>query len=121
MRLELRQPKPPEEAFCRRRLSGLVSGLAGILMVARSASGSPTLADGLLLPSIAAVVIGGTAITGGVGGLGRTLIGALMITVLRIAITTTGLDPAYEPLAYGALVIAASAVAIDRSRVHIVK
>jgi ribose transport system permease protein len=56
-----------------------------------------------------------------VGGLRQTLIGALMIAVLRIAITTTGLDPAYEPLAYGALVIIASALTIDRSRVHIVK
>ncbi len=102
-------------------LTGLFSGLAGLAMVARNASGSPTIADSLLLPSIAAVVIGGTSITGGVGGLGRTFIGALTITVLRVGFATIGLDPAYEPLAYGVLVVAAVALTIDRSKAQIVK
>ena len=102
-------------------LAGLFSGLAGIAMVARNSSGSPTIADSLLLPSIAAVVIGGTSITGGVGGLGRTLIGALTITVLRVGFATIGLDPAYEPIAYGVLVMAAVALTIDRSKAQIVK
>lgn len=102
-------------------LTGLFSGLAGMAMVARNASGSPTIADNLLLPSIAAVVVGGTSITGGVGGLGRTFIGALTITVLRVGFATIGLDPAYEPLAYGVLVVAAAALTIDRSKVQIVK
>jgi len=48
-------------------LSGLFSGLAGLAMVARTASGNPTIADSLLLPSIAAVLIGGTAMSGGSG------------------------------------------------------
>lgn len=52
-------------------LSGLLAGLAGMMMVARTYGGNPSIADSLLLPSIAAVVIGGTAITGGSGGLGR--------------------------------------------------
>jgi len=102
-------------------LTGLFSGLAGMVMVARTASGSPTIADSLLLPSIAAVVIGGTSLTGGVGGLERTLIGVLTITVLRVGITTTGLDPAFEPLVYGVLVMAAAALTIDRTKVRIVK
>lgn len=102
-------------------LTGLFSGLAGLAMLARASSGSPTIADSLLLPSIAAVVIGGTAITGGVGGLGRTLIGTLTITVLRVGFATIGLDPAYEPIAYGVVVVAAVASTIDRSKVQIVK
>jgi ribose transport system permease protein len=102
-------------------LTGLFSGLAGLMMVARNSSGSPTIADGLLLPSIAAVVIGGTSITGGVGGLGRTLIGALTITVLRLGFAIIGLNPAYEPIAYGVVVIAAVALTIDRSKAQIVK
>jgi len=48
-------------------LSGLFSGLAGAAMVPRTASGNPTIADSLLLPSIAAVLIGGTAMSGGSG------------------------------------------------------
>lgn len=91
-------------------LAGLFSGLAGMAMVARTASGNPTITDSLLLPSIAAVLIGGTAMSGGVGGLGRTLIGVLTITVLRVGIAATGFDPAYEPIAYGVLVVAAVAL-----------
>lgn len=90
-------------------------------MVARTYSGSPTIADSLLLPSIAAVLIGGTAMTGGVGGLGRTLIGALIITVLRVGIAATGLDPAYEPIAYGVLAVTAVALTTDRSKIAVVK
>lgn len=97
-------------------LTGLFSGLAGMVMVARTHSGSPTIADSLLLPSIAAVAIGGTAIAGGVGGLGRTLVGSLMVTVLRVGIAAMGLNAAYEPLAYGVLVIAAVSLAtFDRT------
>ena len=102
-------------------LTGLFSGLAGLVMVARTSSGSPTIADSLLLPSIAAVVIGGTAITGGTGGLGRTLIGALTITVLRVGFATIGFNPAYEPIAYGVAVVAAVALTTDRSKAQIVK
>jgi ribose transport system permease protein len=102
-------------------LSGLFSGLAGMVMVARTYSGNPTIADSLLLPSIAAVVVGGTAITGGFGSLGRTLIGVLTIGVLRVGIAVVGLDPAYEPIAYGVLVAGAVALTIDRSKTSIVK
>lgn len=102
-------------------LTGLFSGLAGMTMVARTASGSPTIADSLLLPSIAAVLIGGTAISGGVGGLGRTLIGVLTVTVLRVGIAATGLNAAYEPIAYGVLVVAAAGLVADRSAQAIIK
>ena len=87
-----------------------------MLMVARTYSGNPTIADSLLLPSIAAVVVGGTAITGGYGSLERTLVGALTIAVLRVGIAVVGLDPAYEPIAYGVLVAGGVALTIDRSK-----
>jgi ribose transport system permease protein len=96
-------------------LTGLFSGLAGTAMVARTYSGSPTLADSLLLPSISAVLVGGTALSGGVGGLGRTLVGALTVTLLRVGVAATGLDAAWEPLAYGLLIVATGALSTDRS------
>ena len=102
-------------------LAGLLSGMAGWVMTARTSSGNPTIANSLLLPSIAAVLIGGTSITGGVGGLGRTLIGALTITILRVIFSTIGLNPAYEPITYGVVLIAAVAATADRSTVHPVK
>lgn len=102
-------------------LTGLFSGLAGMAMVARTYSGNPTIADSLLLPSIVGVLVGGTAMSGGEGGLGRTLVGVLIVTVLRVGIAATGLDPAYEPIVYGVLVVAAVALTTDRSRMLIVK
>lgn len=102
-------------------LAGLFSGLAGVALVARSYSGSPSIADSLLLPSIAAVLIGGNAITGGVGGMGRTLIGVLTVTVLRVGIAAVGLDPAYEPMAYGVLIVLAVALTIDRAKIGVIK
>jgi ribose transport system permease protein len=102
-------------------LSGFCAGVAGMMLVARTQSGNPTIADSLLLPSIAAVVVGGTAITGGIGGLMRTLIGALTIGVLRVGMAVVGLNPAYEPIAYGVLIACAVALTIDRSKTLIVK
>ena len=102
-------------------IAGVFSGLAGVLIVARTHTGHPTIAQNLLLPSIAAVVVGGTAITGGFGGLGRTFAGVLIVTILRVGIAVVGVDPGYEPLAYGVLVVAAVAFTIDRSKTGIVK
>lgn len=102
-------------------LSGLFSGLAGVAMAARTASGSPSIADSLLLPSITAVLVGGTAMTGGVGGFARTLVGVLTIAVLRIGIAAIGIDPAYEPIVYGMLAIVAVALSADRSAMGVVK
>jgi ABC-type uncharacterized transport system permease subunit len=95
--------------------SGLFSGMAGMMMVARTYGRNPTIADRLLLRSIAAVVIAGTAITGRFHGLARTILGALTIGVLRISIAVVGLDPAYEPIAYGLFIVVAVALSIDRS------
>ena len=101
--------------------SGLCAGLAGVTMAARSGSGNPSIADSLLLPSIAAVLIGGTAITGGHGSLLRTLLGVFIVVVLRVGVAVAGLAPAYEPLAYGLLVVVAVAATIDRRSIGIVK
>jgi ribose transport system permease protein len=102
-------------------LSGTCAALAGVILAGRLASGSPTLASELLLPSIAAVVVGGTAITGGVGSIWRTLIGALIISVVRIGMTFLGINIFAQNIVFGAVLIAAVAVTIDRSKIPIVK
>jgi ribose transport system permease protein len=102
-------------------ISGACAGLAGVLLVARTFSGAPTLGDSLLLPAVAAVIVGGTAITGGHGGLGRTLIGALIIVLLRVGLSQIGIDTSYEPIFYGVLIIIAVSVTIDRSKVAVIK
>ena len=102
-------------------LSGATAGLAGVLVVARTFSGAPTLADSLLLPAVAAIVVGGTAITGGHGALWRTVVGACIVTLLRVGLSLIGIDAAYESIVYGVLIIGSVALTIDRTKVSIVK
>jgi ribose transport system permease protein len=102
-------------------LSSAFAGLAGVILTGRLASGSPTLANELLLPAIAAVVVGGTAITGGVGSIGRTMIGALIISVVRIGMTFIGVDIFAQQIVFGVMLVMAVAVTIDRSKIPIVK
>ena len=82
---------------------------------------SPTLANELLLPSIAAVVVGGTAITGGVGSVWRTLVGALLISVVRIGMTFLGVDIFAQQIVFGIVLVLAVVATIDRSKIPIVK
>jgi ribose transport system permease protein len=102
-------------------LSGALAGFAGVILAGRLASGSPTLANELLLPSIAAVVVGGTAITGGVGSIWRTAVGALIISVIRIGMTFVGVDIFAQQIVFGVVLILAVAITIDRSKIPIVK
>lgn len=102
-------------------LSSGFAALAGVVLAGRLASGSPTLAAELLLPSIAAVVVGGTAITGGVGSIWRTLVGALIISVVRIGMTFLGVNIFAQNIVFGIVLIAAVAITIDRSKIPIVK
>ena len=102
-------------------LSGGFAALAGIILTGRLASGSPTLAAEMLLPAIAAVVVGGTAITGGVGSIWRTLVGALIISVVRIGMTFLGVNIFAQNIVFGAVLVIAVAITIDRSKIPIVK
>lgn len=102
-------------------VSGACAGFAGVMLVGRTFSGAPGLADSLLLPVVAAIVVGGTAITGGFGGIGRTVIGVLIISVLRVGLSVAGVPSSYEQIFYGVLVIAAVALTIDRSKLPFVK
>jgi ribose transport system permease protein len=102
-------------------LSAGFAAVAGVILAGRLASGSPTLAAELLLPSIAAVVVGGTAITGGGGSIWRTLVGSLIISVVRIGMTFLGVNIFAQNIVFGAVLIAALDITIDRSKIPIVK
>jgi ribose transport system permease protein len=102
-------------------VSGACAGLAAVMLVSRNFSGSPTMADNLLLPAVAAIVVGGTAITGGHGSIWRSLVGALVITLLRVGLPIVGVPSAWEQILYGAIIVAAVALTLDRSKVLIIK
>lgn len=105
-------------AFC---VSGACAGLAAVMLVSRNFSGNPSMADNLLLPAVAAIVVGGTAITGGHGSLWRSVAGALVVTLLRVGLPIVGVPSAYEQILYGAIIVAAVALTLDRSKVLIIK
>jgi ribose transport system permease protein len=67
-------------------MSGVLAGLAGAFLAALSFSGSPTSAIGWELSAIAAVVVGGTLLTGGVGSVGSTLVGVLLLGLIFVAL-----------------------------------
>ncbi len=73
-------------------LSGLVAGIAGLMLAAQAGGSSPGMGDSFLLNAIAAIVMGGTALSGGTGGPGRTVLGVLTITVLSNGMTLTQVD-----------------------------
>ena len=102
-------------------VSGASAGFSGAVMAARLGSGSPTLANEFLLPAIAAIILGGTALTGGVGGVWRTFIGALIIAVVRIGMTFLGVSVFAQQIVFGVALVAAVAATIDRSKIQIVK
>lgn len=102
-------------------LSGALAGIAGTLAVARVGAAGPTLGTDLLLNSLAAVVVGGTSLSGGVGGVHRTLLGVLIITILDDGLNLLGVNEYLQMIIKGAVVVAAVLASQDRSKVAIVK
>jgi ribose/xylose/arabinose/galactoside ABC-type transport system permease subunit len=88
-------------------LGGLLAALAGIVLVSISTIGSPIAGRDYALTAIAAVVIGGTPLRGGVGGIGGALVGTLILAVLLNVLTLYGVSPFWQPAATGAIVLAA--------------
>jgi ribose/xylose/arabinose/galactoside ABC-type transport system permease subunit len=86
-------------------LCGLLAGLAGVIFVGRTSAGLPTEGYGLELQAIAAAVMGGTALTGGVGWPPFVLIGALFIQTLINGLNLAGLSPFVVELAMGAVIV----------------
>ncbi|MEW9531964.1 ABC transporter permease [Microbispora sp. NPDC049125] len=87
-------------------LSSLLAGLAGVLIAAQTASGLPTLGEGRELEAIAAVVIGGTLLSGGSGSLGGTLAGVLLLKVIQNLINQVGtLSSYYQQVVGGAFLV----------------
>jgi fructose transport system permease protein len=91
-------------------VAGLVYGVAGLMLLGRVTVADPLGGQTANLDSITAVVIGGTSLFGGRGSVLNTLIGALMVGVLRNGLTLVGIDALYQTLATGVLVIVAVAV-----------
>jgi ribose transport system permease protein len=102
--------------------SGLLAGIAGLTVIAQAgAASSFGLGSDLLLPGIAAALVGGTAITGGSTNPVNVIFGALIVALLPIGAAAVGIPPQAQSLAYGLIIILAVALTISRSRAGVVK
>jgi ribose transport system permease protein len=88
-------------------LSGLFAALAGLFLVTQTASGSPTVGNDFILNSVAAVVIGGTSLFGGRGGVGGTIAGAFILTLIASVIFALNISSFWTPVLTGVLLILA--------------
>ena len=88
-------------------LSGAMSALAGILLTSRLRIGQPTAAQGLELDAIAAVVLGGTSLFGGRGGILGTFFAVMLLQVLRNIFNLLGLGSFYQMTVTGLIIVAA--------------
>jgi ribose transport system permease protein len=88
-------------------LLGLLGGLAGVVLTARQNSGQPTAGAGIELIVIAAVVIGGTSLSGGRGSVWGSVAGALLITVINNGLNLLNVSPFYQGLFVGGLILLA--------------
>ncbi len=95
-------------------LAGMLFGLAGLLQLARLTQGDPTVAVGLELDIIAAVVIGGASLNGGVGSIGGSLIGALIMALLRNGTNQLGWQTYTQEIIIGVVIVLA--VGLDKWR-----
>lgn len=93
-------------------ISGFLAALAGIIITARLSSAQPTAGSGYELDAIAAVVLGGTSLSGGVGSILGTVTGALIIGVLNNALNLMNVSSYYQLLAKGVVILIA--VLLDR-------
>lgn len=102
-------------------LCGALCGLAGLLQSARTMAATAQLAQGLELDVIAAVVVGGTPLTGGIGRIRGTVLGVLIIAILSNGMNMTGVDPYLQNILKGLVLIIAVFLTIDRSKILIIK
>jgi ribose transport system permease protein len=89
-------------------MSGALAGLAGLIIASRLDSGSGTVGTQDLMAAIAAVVIGGTSLNGGVGSIGGSVIGALLIATIQNGLVLLDITAFWQQVAIGSLILIAA-------------
>ena len=97
-------------------LCGMLAAVAGIMLVGLTDAADLGLANDYLLPSVAAVVIGGTSIFGGIGGYAGTIMGALILTLLDSILNLLDAQTSVKQILYGAIILALAALYAKSTR-----
>jgi ribose transport system permease protein len=104
----------PQSKIAVYTLSGVLTGMAGLLQFSKLSVGDPTVGIGAELDVIAAVIIGGGSLTGGRGSVAGTMMGAAIMTIIQIGCSQKGLANWVQQIVTGVIIVAA--VALDRVR-----
>lgn len=97
-------------------IAGGLSGLAGVVLAARVSSGQSSMGLGYELDAIAAAVIGGSSLMGGVGRITGTLIGAVILGLIKSGFTFVGVDAYIQDIIKGMIIVAAVSIDMYRNR-----
>ena len=102
-------------------IAGIFYAVGGILAAAQLGLGNAQIGTGRLFTTVTAVVVGGTALSGGEGGVLQTLVGVLIVVVLSNGMVLMGVPPSVQIGVQGLMIIAAVALSIDRRKMRVVK
>ena len=86
---------------------GVCTGLAGILLMARMSSGQPAAGEGMEMDAITAVIVGGTSMSGGVGNILNTIVGALIIGIIKNFMNLQNINSSFQDIVLGILICVA--------------
>jgi len=86
-------------------LSGLFAALGGLFLTSQTGSGSPTVGNDFVLPAVAAVVIGGTVLSGGRGGLAGSAVGAFILTIIGNVVFVLHISSYWQPVVAGLILV----------------
>ena len=102
-------------------LSGIGAAIGAIMISGVRYGGDPSVGNVYVLSSIAAVVVGGTALTGGTGGVINTLFGALLMSMLDNGMNVVGIDQYFQQSILGFMIIASVTLTFDRGKTPVIK
>ena len=102
-------------------LAGTFYALGGVLAAAQLGQGNAVIGEGRLFTTITAVVVGGSALSGGEGGVLNTFVGVLVVAVLANGLVLLGVSPYWQQTVQGVMIVVAVALSMERGRGRIVK
>lgn len=97
-------------------IAGIFTGIAGMMLMSRTASGYPNAAEGYEMDAMTAAVIGGTSFTGGVGTAIGTLIGGLIVAIINNILTLMGVQSYIQQILKGIIIVVAVAIDVNSRR-----